>query len=57
MRVLVIGAGGVGTAVVNNAAKWKLFERVAMADYDKEKADHAVAGAGDRFARLSAGRH
>ena len=34
MRVLVIGAGGVGTAVAQTAAKWNLFERVVVADYD-----------------------
>ncbi len=50
MRVLVIGAGGVGSAVVKTAAKWNLFERVAVADYDKAKADRAIGGAGDRFA-------
>jgi saccharopine dehydrogenase (NAD+, L-lysine forming) len=50
MRVLVIGAGGVGTAVARTAAKWNLFERVAVADYDVARAQRAVAGAGDRFA-------
>ncbi|MGO8873776.1 MAG: saccharopine dehydrogenase C-terminal domain-containing protein [Acidimicrobiales bacterium] len=50
MRVLVIGAGGVGTAVTRSVAKWNLFERVAVADYDLKRAEHAVAGAGDRFA-------
>ena len=50
MRVLVIGAGGVGTAVAHSTAKWNLFERVVVADYDLTKAQHAVAGAGDRFA-------
>ena len=57
MRVLVIGAGGVGTAVARTAAKWGLFERVVMADYDVNRAKQAVSGAGDRFAayRLDAG--
>ncbi len=57
MRVLVIGAGGVGTAVAHTAAREKLFERLVMADYDAERAKHAVAGAGDRFAaaQLDAG--
>ena len=49
MRVLVIGAGGVGTAVAHTAARWNLFERVVMADVHRERAEHAVAGRGDRF--------
>jgi saccharopine dehydrogenase (NAD+, L-lysine forming) len=50
MRVLVIGSGGVGMAVARTAAKWGLFEGVVMADYDKARAERAIAGAGDRFA-------
>ena len=50
MRVLVIGSGGVGGAVARTAAHWGLFERVVMADYDLDRARHAVAGAGERFA-------
>ena len=57
MRVLVVGAGGVGTAVAKIAARWGLFERVVMADYDIGRAEQAVAGAGERFAafQLDAG--
>ena len=50
MRVLVVGAGGVGTAVARTAAKWGLFERMVVADATLERAERAVAGAGDRFA-------
>ncbi len=50
MRVLVIGAGGVGTAVARTAAHFGLFERVVVADYEAGRAEHAVAGAGERFA-------
>ncbi len=49
MRVLVIGAGGVGSAVAKTAAKWNLFEKVAVADYDVSRAEKAIAGAGERF--------
>ena len=49
MRVLVIGAGGVGTAAVRTAAQWGLFERVVVADYDLTRAQQAVAELGDRF--------
>ena len=50
MRVLVIGAGGVGTAIARTAAKWNLFEYVAIADYDAARAQRAVEGTGERFA-------
>lgn len=50
MRVLIIGAGGVGTAMVRTIAKWRLFEYVAIADYDETRARRAVEGAGERFA-------
>ncbi|MGC2175254.1 MAG: saccharopine dehydrogenase C-terminal domain-containing protein [Acidimicrobiales bacterium] len=50
MRVLIIGAGGVGSAIARTAAKWNLFEYVAIADYNLERAERAVEGAGERFA-------
>jgi len=50
MRVLIIGAGGVGTAMARTAAKWNLFEYVAIADYDESRARRAIEGAGERFA-------
>ena len=50
MRVLIMGAGGVGTAIARTAAKWNLFEYVAIADYDESRAQRAVEGAGERFA-------
>jgi len=58
MRILVIGAGGVGSAVVGIAARRSFFERVVVADYDPARVDRALAQvAGDeRFsgARLDA---
>jgi saccharopine dehydrogenase (NAD+, L-lysine-forming) len=50
MRVLIIGAGGVGSAMVATAKKWDLFERVVVADYDEGRAQRAIAGGSDRFA-------
>ncbi len=52
MRVLVVGAGGVGSAVVRTVDRWNLFERVVVADYDVARARRAVGGAGDRFAAV-----
>src|SRR6201996_5736112 len=52
MRVLIVGAGGVGSAVARTVARLDLFERMVIADYDEERARRAIAGAGDRFAAV-----
>ena len=54
MRILVVGAGGVGDAVARIAARRDFFELMVVADYDPSKAEAAVAaavaaGGGDRF--------
>lgn len=43
MRILVIGAGGVGSAVVAIAARRAFFEHMAVADYDPARVDGALA--------------
>jgi saccharopine dehydrogenase-like NADP-dependent oxidoreductase len=50
MRVLIIGAGGVGTALARTVARWGLFEHVGVADRDLDRARWASDAAGDRFA-------
>ena len=51
MRVLVIGAGGVGAAVAAVARRRDFFERITFADVDEGKARAAVAREDDpRFA-------
>jgi len=47
MRILVIGAGGVGSAFCAIAARRDFFESVVVADYDRKRADAAVASVGD----------
>ncbi|MFC8296677.1 saccharopine dehydrogenase C-terminal domain-containing protein [Micromonospora orduensis] len=56
MRVLLVGAGGVGSAAVSIAARRAFFETIVVADHDVTRAERAVAGHGDRFvaARLDA---
>ncbi|MEU1889272.1 saccharopine dehydrogenase C-terminal domain-containing protein [Micromonospora sp. WMMD987] len=56
MRILLVGAGGVGSAAVAIAARRSFFATVVVADYDLTRAERAVAGHGDRFvaARLDA---
>ena len=48
MRVLLDGAGGVGTAIARTASRWNLFEGMVIADYDAARAQRAAA-AGERF--------
>ncbi|HEX7188675.1 MAG TPA: saccharopine dehydrogenase NADP-binding domain-containing protein, partial [Actinomycetes bacterium] len=42
MRVLVVGAGGVGSAAVGIAARRDFFEAMVVADYDVRRAERAV---------------
>ncbi|WP_330468835.1 saccharopine dehydrogenase NADP-binding domain-containing protein [Streptomyces longwoodensis] len=43
MRVLLVGAGGVGTAVTRIAARRMFFEAMVVADYDPARSAAAVA--------------
>ena len=47
MRILVVGAGGVGTAVARTAVRRSFFERCVVADHDVERAGAAVRAVGD----------
>ncbi|WP_089156699.1 saccharopine dehydrogenase family protein [Micromonospora sp. NBS 11-29] len=49
MRILLVGAGGVGSAAVSIAARRSFFETMVVADHDPARAVRAVAGHGDRF--------
>jgi saccharopine dehydrogenase (NAD+, L-lysine-forming) len=50
LRIVVLGAGGVGSSAAAVAAKRTFFERMVLADVDQGRADRAAAGLGDRFA-------
>ena len=43
MRILLIGAGGVGGAFTAIAARRDFFETIVIADYDAAKAEKAAA--------------
>jgi saccharopine dehydrogenase-like NADP-dependent oxidoreductase len=43
MRILLIGAGGVGSAAVGIAARRDFFDHLVVADYDPARVDHALA--------------
>ncbi|GAB7044968.1 saccharopine dehydrogenase family protein [Catenuloplanes indicus] len=47
MRVLLLGAGGVGTAITRIAARRMFFDEMVVADYDLGRAQAAVTAAGD----------
>ena len=47
MRILIVGAGGVGTAATGIATRRRFFERLVVADYDAGRAQQAVARLGD----------
>jgi len=56
MRVLLVGAGGVGTAITRIAARRSFFEHMVVADYDLSRAEAAVAALGEAGARFTARR-
>jgi saccharopine dehydrogenase-like NADP-dependent oxidoreductase len=47
MRILLVGAGGVGSAVTAIAARRDFVTRLVVADFDPARAEKAVAAAGD----------
>ncbi|BAL89190.1 putative saccharopine dehydrogenase [Actinoplanes missouriensis 431] len=57
MRILLVGAGGVGTAITRIAARRPFFDEMIVADYDPARAQAAAAATGDprfRAARVDA---
>jgi saccharopine dehydrogenase-like NADP-dependent oxidoreductase len=48
MRILLVGAGGVGSAFAAIAARRDFFEQIVVTDYDLGRAEKAAAG-DDRF--------
>ncbi|WP_182906689.1 saccharopine dehydrogenase family protein [Microbispora sp. H13382] len=56
MRVLLVGAGGVGTAITRIAARRSFFDHMVVTDYDLSRAEAAVAALGEAGARFSARR-
>ncbi len=54
MKVLVVGSGGVGSAIAAIAQHRSFFDHMALADVDVERAQRAISGLGepDRFSAL-----
>jgi saccharopine dehydrogenase-like NADP-dependent oxidoreductase len=53
MRILVVGAGGVGSAVVPTAIRRDFFEHLVVADYDEGRASAVADRANDRRVRAA----
>ncbi|MFF8848200.1 saccharopine dehydrogenase family protein [Streptomyces sp. NPDC015127] len=53
MRVLLVGAGGVGTAITRIAARRAFFDHMVVADYDPGRAAAAVASVADAEERFT----
>ncbi|WP_188191861.1 saccharopine dehydrogenase family protein [Nonomuraea sp. SYSU D8015] len=56
MRILLVGAGGVGTAITRIAARRPFFDHMVVADYDLPRAKAAVAALGERAGRFTPAR-
>ena len=54
MKILLVGAGGVGAAFAAIAARRDFFEQIVVADYDAGRAEKAAAPG--RAVRRRAGR-
>jgi saccharopine dehydrogenase-like NADP-dependent oxidoreductase len=54
MRILLVGAGGVGSAFCSIAARRDFFEAIVVCDYDEARAKQAADAEGD--ARVSSAR-
>ncbi|MFH8759134.1 saccharopine dehydrogenase family protein [Streptomyces atroolivaceus] len=54
MRVLLVGAGGVGTAITRIAARRRFLAHMTVADHDRSRAESAVATLGERGDRFAA---
>ncbi|MFC5157134.1 saccharopine dehydrogenase family protein [Nonomuraea angiospora] len=53
MRILLVGAGGVGTAITRIAARRPFLDHMVVADYDLPRAKAAVAALGEQADRFT----
>ena len=56
MRILIVGAGGVGDAIAKIAATRSFYERVVLTDYDASRAERTVSWIAQRHGAQVAGR-
>ncbi len=56
MRILLIGAGGVGDAVAKIAAKRNFYEHIVVSDYDQNRADKTISWIEAKYGQEAAAR-
>lgn len=56
MRILLVGAGGVGDAIVKIAARRSFYEHIVVSDYDKSRAERTIAWVAERHGAEIASR-
>ena len=56
MRILLVGAGGVGDAIVKIAASRNFFEEMVVSDYDLSRAERSIEWVHDRYGSAVARR-
>lgn len=56
MRILLVGAGGVGDAIAKIAARREFFEVMIVTDYDKSRAERTIAWIRDKHGDAIAAR-
>ncbi len=56
MRILLVGAGGVGDAIAKIAARRDFFELLVVSDYDRGRAERTVAWIAEKHGEDVAGR-
>ena len=56
MRILIVGAGGVGDAIAKIAATRSFYEQVVLTDYDASRAERTVGWIAERHGAEVAGR-
>ncbi|KQV25654.1 saccharopine dehydrogenase family protein [Yonghaparkia sp. Root332] len=54
MRILLVGAGGVGDAIAKIAARRSFFETIIVSDYDVSRAERTIAWIADRHGEQGA---
>ena len=56
MRILLVGAGGVGDAVAKIAATRDFYEHFVVSDYDQSRADKTIAWIQNKYGNEVASR-
>lgn len=56
MRILLVGAGGVGSAIAKIAARRSFYEAIVVADYDLARAERVVGWIAERYGAEVAAR-